>query len=60
MWPQPWSGIWLFAAPPVNSPVDAMSLAARGLSAPNLTKEDGGFPLRLSETNTIASFASVA
>ena len=40
------------------SPVDAVSLTAKGLSAPNPTKEDGSLPLRLSETNTIASFAS--
>ena len=42
------------------SPVDAVSLAAKGLSAPNPTKEDGSLPLRLSQTNTIASFASAA
>jgi hypothetical protein len=49
----------VFAAPPVNSPSRrGVSLTAKGLSAPNLTKEDGGFPLRLSETSTIASFAS--
>ena len=61
VWPQPRRGIWVFAAPPVNSPSRrGVSLTAKGLSAPNLTKEDGSLPPRLTEMNTIASFASGA